>query len=173
VLKVEAPARRHDAGVDISQDVTIEPAAWSRWLSCVIFKAKSPPNAPVRVAHSGVLFDVIEAPREPVTSAVHLLIEGKHMLGPVAAEGDDAWALVPPGVHSSWPELVRVATAPAGVTVSCRRPGSIVRLPAREPASGASVVWLVPPMLDAAGLPVLTDPIDFLDALRQCDRGRP
>ncbi|MFE3205639.1 hypothetical protein [Embleya sp. NPDC059237] len=156
--------------MDDIQDVTIEPVAWSRWLSCVTCKPRTRVKLPVRVVRSGLLFDTIEAPRGPANCAIRILIEDKNVLGPVAVDADRAWALVPPGVHSSWSELVTICDARIEL-VSCVGPGTTVHLPAQAPQSGAAVEWLVPPTLDEDGLPVLTDPLQLLDALRQCAHG--
>ncbi|MGW1989558.1 hypothetical protein [Embleya sp. NPDC001921] len=155
--------------MDDFQDVTVEPEPWSRWLSCVVFKAKSPPGAPARVVHSGVLFDTIAAPRQQTEPAIELLVRDGNLLGPVVADNAHAWALVPPGVESSWRELLRISDA-EDEPVTCLRVGSLVWLPAQEPKAADPVVWLVPPTLDTAGLPIFTDPVELLDALRQCGR---
>jgi hypothetical protein len=143
-----------------------EPAAWSRWLSSVVKRPAAGATDGDRFARSGVLFDTIRFERVLFEGAAPFMRAWRSPPGPVAAEADTACVLVPHGVHQSWADLELIVGSLAGVA-SCVPPGTVVRLPPRKSSLATSTTWLIRPVLDADGLPVLTDPLEVLDVIRR------
>lgn len=142
-----------------------EPAAWTRWISGVEDKESRRNGLPsVRSVRVGVLFDVIVTEEAAGLEAVALMRAAGLPVGPVAMSRGRVQVLVINGVEASWDSLLDHWGTP-DVLLRCVGMGGTLLLPRPGREDPLVCCWAVPPTLDARGLPVLTDPLAFVQKL--------